>query len=198
MRFCLCFLWILLASTVAVTGQDGSLSDDQVLQAINQGRDEEQRVRADGLKIVRPEEMPGVTLVGYSTGKGSHLLGTVFIGDKPHAPRAAAQVWLASAGWDEAAADERLTLAKRWVDLVMMGFGDRLVEVDPGGFGGSAPEFTAPVGRVTGDGGVVLVGWIQEASTTVKGKMYRRTLYQFGSDGSLARVKMLERHHVPE
>ncbi|MBI3925253.1 MAG: hypothetical protein HY319_06905 [Armatimonadetes bacterium] len=193
------FPGILIVFVLALAGPAPGLpgfSDQQVLQAINAGREQAHQVEPEQVRIARPSQMADVTLVGYSKGDG-YLLGTVFLGAQSYRPEEAARLWLTGAGWTRTDAAARAALARRWVQEVMLAFGECLIEQDPGRpFGAPNPDFSPVLERADADGGVILVGWIREPSG-VLGDIYRRSLFHFGSDGRLVRVRMLDRFQAP-
>lgn len=179
-------------------GAEGT-SDSSLLNQLNAGRKDEERLTPESVSFVRPTEFPNLVLVGFRQGSSNYLLGTVFVDGRAMSPREASAVVLSAAGWgkDEAT---RLELARLWVEKVMLAYGDLLVSEDPGGqFGRRGnPDFSPPHLRATPDGGVRFSAWIEEPQGTQVGQTYRRTLYLFSPEGEMNRVKMLERFYQME
>ncbi|MCA9794280.1 MAG: hypothetical protein KC910_20880 [Candidatus Eremiobacteraeota bacterium] len=179
-------------------GAEGA-SDSSLLNQLNAGRKDEDRLTPESVAFQRPAEFPNLVLVGYRQGTSNFLLGTIFVDGKPMSPREASAEVMPRAGWgkDEAT---RLELAKLWVEKVMLAFGDLLVNEDPGGQFGKRgnPEYSPPHLRATPDGGVRFSAWIEEPQGAQVGQTYRRSLYLFSPDGEMTRVKMLERFYQME
>ncbi len=168
----------------------GELSDSQVLDLINKGR--EKPLKPQDIKVIRPDDIPGVIVVAYSLGKDGYIVGTVILDGRPYSPVKAARMWLYKNGWQQAEGNERIRLAGRWLENVMLSPGERWVKEKPVGFESTRCEFVPPVSRVSEDGSVTIVVWIQENSGLLKVPSYRRTLYHFKADGTLTLVRMLE------
>lgn len=200
-RFVVAVLCVLVTGTVALADQAGDLSDDAVLRRINQGRSPESLVSAQDIVLRRPEQFPGVVLVGYRKANSAFLLGTVFVDGEPLDPPAGAAAALAGQGWAQADADQRARLARQWVEHAVLAFGDELLETEPrGDFDNhdfDTPGFREPEVRTTVDGSVRLTAWIREAPGHDLGTSYRRSIFLFSADGRLARTKMLDRFYLP-
>lgn len=191
----------LVAAAPVWADSNQELTDDLVLSRINQGRSSESKVTPEDIHLVRPDEFPGVVLVGYRKANSAFLLGTVFVRGELMDPQTGAAAALEHLGWSQSRGEERGELARLWVKHGVLAFGDELLEEEPrGDFGNrdyDTPPFRAPEVRVTPDGSVRMTAWIREAPSQDLGTTYRRTIYLFTSDGRLARTKMLDRFYLP-
>ncbi len=191
------FLVILL--TAAAWGQGPS--DSSLLAMINQGRDDTERVSLESLAFERPNELPGVVLVGFRKGESNYLLGKIFTGGQLVSPREACPLVLQQLGWMEADEAGRSALAQLWIEKAMLAFGETLLVDEPEGVfeGRGTPSFKKPIFAPTSGGGVRVFAWVAEPYGRQVGRNYRRSFYLFGPEAQLERVKMMDRfYHIEE
>lgn len=189
-------LFLLVLLTVAALA-DGP-TDQQILTILNAGRPTKQQLTTKDVRILRPEGLDGVTLVGFLTGSRGALLGVVFLDGQKMLPADACRALLGKLGWEKASPAERQKLALTWVEKAQLAFAEQLVEEKNADFQAKdAPKFEPPRLESTAAGGVRVQAWIKEDSGTTSGTNYRKSIYLFDADGRLARARQLDQYFVP-
>jgi len=174
------------------------MTDTQVLAALNAGRPSKEQLTAKNVRILRPEGLEGVVLVGFLTGSRGALLGTVFVDGQKMSPGDACRAVLAKLGWEKASPAERQKLALTWVEKAQLAFAEELIQQKNADFQlKDAPKFEAPKLESTAAGGVRLQAWIREDSGTTSGTNYRKSIYLFDADGKMVRARQMEQYFVP-
>lgn len=193
-RFLVVLLFIASLSAAALA----DLTDQQILSALNAGRSAKEQLTAKSVRILRPEGLEGVALVGFLTGGRGALLGTVFVDGQKMAPGDACRVVLGKLGWEKASAAERQKLARTWVEKAQLAFAEELVTERNADFQSKdAPKFEPPKLESTAAGGARLQAWIKEDSGTTSGTNYRKSIYLFDADGKMVRVRLMDQYFVP-
>lgn len=178
----------LLAGAAPVTPPDSI-----TLQLVNEGRNDEQKLKADQLKVVQTPEFEEAILVGYMAGTNSCLLGSVVIQGKLLSPKDACGALLRKRGWETAAEEEKRRLAFLWLEHAQFAFGEKIVSEKPEGWVDREARFRAPEFTATMSGSARALVWVEEAPGLSSSRNFRRMLYWFASDGRLSRSKVVER-----
>jgi len=166
--------------------------DPVTLQLVNEGRDDEQKLKPEQVKIVHAPEFEEATLVGYMAGPSSCLLGSVVLDGKLFAPKDACGVLLRKRGWETAAEDEKRRLAFLWLEHAQFAFGEKVVSEKPEGWVDRESRFKKPEFTSTLSGSARALVWVEEAPGMSSSRNFRRMLYWFASDGRLVRSKVVE------
>ena len=167
-----------------------------VLQLLNEGRPEEQHLKADQVRLVQPADFPEATLVGFLSGSNTCLLGKVIVENRAMSPNEATGILLRRRGWENADSKEKSRLAMLWLRQGLLAFGDQVVEKKPDGFGDAETRFREPEVQCTLSGAVRITAWIEEPQGSSSERYFRRGLYWFAKNGDLVRSKVLERFQV--
>jgi hypothetical protein len=170
--------------------------DPTVLQLINQDRPDDQQVKADQVRVVRPASFPEVTLVGFLVGTNECLLGSAVIGNQPMTPAEASGVALRQRGWETADNKEKTRLSLLWVQEALLGFGETMLDKKPEGFGGRDVRFKEPEVLCTMSGAVRVIVWLEEPPSGNNSRHFRRNLYWFDKAGHMIRGRILERYEM--
>lgn len=180
----------------AVTNQPASAEVEGAVRLLNEGRKGSARLSAGQLRLRHPKAFPQVTLVGFVTGNGGVILGSILIGGKPYQPNQAAELVLQQAGWEQAAAADRQRLGMLWIEEALLGFGDSVVRDKPRVEGKKL--LSPPKESSLNDGGVRFVLWVKENQGHDLGTYYRRSYFLFGPRGQLVHNRVLDRVFVGE
>jgi hypothetical protein len=172
--------------------------DGNVMQLVNQGREEGQQLKADQVRVVHPPAFPEVTMVGFLAGSNDCLLGQAIVDDKLVGVAEACGIAMRSRGWEAAPGPQKIALAMQWLEEAQLGFGDTIVKEKPPGFGDRSVGFRAPETLATLSGSVRVLVWIEapRSATATSSRRFRRTLYWFGKDGRLLRSSVVDTFEV--
>lgn len=166
--------------------------DAATLELLNQGREDEELLRTEQVRLLKPKSFPEATAVGYLVGANDCMVGTILVeGLRCSLAEGSARV-LRKYGWEKALPEERARLARLWVEEVLLGFGESMLQSRPDGFPAKTP-FQAPEVVPMLSGAVRIIAWVQQSPGASLGRVYRRSLYWFGREGGLMQSRVLER-----
>ena len=161
---------------------------------LNQGREEEELLRSEQVRLLKSKSFPEATAVGYVVGSNECLVGTILVdGLKCSLAEGSARV-LRKYGWEKVTPEERARLARLWVEEVLLGFDESMLQSKPEGFPAKTP-FQSPEVVSMLSGTVRIIAWVQQPPGASLGRVYRRNLYWFGREGGLMQSRVLERAH---
>lgn len=183
----------LLGCSLVAVAAPVTPADPATLLLVNEGRDDDQKLKPEQVKIVQAPEFEEATLVGYMAGTNSCLLGSVVIQGKLLNPKDACGALLRKRGWETAAEDEKKRLAFLWLEHAQFAFGEKVVVEKPEGWVDREARFRAPEFTPTLSGSARALVWVEEAPGMSSSRNFRRMLYWFASDGRLVRSKVVER-----
>lgn len=167
-----------------------------LLELLNEGRPDEQRVTADQVRVLQCESFPEATLVGFLAGPNECLLGRVVIGGKALSPAEASGLLLRKRGWENADQNEKTRLAMLWIQDGLLAFGEKVLSKKPEGFGDKEVKFREPDVQCAASGAVRVLVWIEEPLGPSTTRHYRRNLYWFNKEGAVVRAKVMERYEL--
>ena len=167
-------------------------ADPQLVQMINEGRDEENTLKPEQIRVVHPASFPEVTMVGFVVGSNDCILGQAVVEGKLVGPTEACGIALRNRGWVEATGAQKVELAMQWLSEAQLAFGDKILQEKPEGFGDRNVHFRAPETLATLTGSVRVLLWIESPPGVVPGRRFRRALYWFGKDGRMLRSSIVD------
>jgi hypothetical protein len=185
-------LFLFVALSWAWAQPQPSQPDAKLLELVNQGREEEHKVKADQVVVLRPASFEKVLVVGFLVGQNQALLGKVMVGDQLLSPGEACGLALRAKGWEAANGAQRSALAMQWLEEVQLAFGEKVLKSKPGGFMDRDGRFHAPELTPNLNGTLRVILWLEEPLVGPDYRRIRRNLYWFGKDGRLLKARVLE------
>lgn len=185
-------MWKRLLLLILCSGAVAAQPDAEVLRLLNQDRPATAQLTSDQIRVVHPQVYPGVTLVGFSTVRGSTLLGTVIVNGKAYPAQQACPVVLQTRGWEEADGNKRTALAQEWLEQGVLAFGEKILDKKPSDFPSDARgKFHPRKVSLEPDGGVKVEAWIGGGGSK-EDPHYKHSVYQFTPKGEM-KARLLER-----
>lgn len=172
------------------------LPDAKLMTLLNQGREDNQILKAEQVRVVRPPSFPEVTVVGFVVGANDCMAGQALVDNALVGLIEACGIALRARGWEQAAGPQKIALAMQWLEEAQLGFGDTIVKVKPEGFGSREVRFSAPETLATLTGAVRVQVWIESPPGPTANRHFRRVLYWFGKDGRLLRSRVLDTYDM--
>jgi len=166
--------------------------DAATLQKLNEGREEDKFLKADQVRLMTPSKFPEVTLVGFLVGPNECIVGKAIVEGKLISPGEACGIALRKRGWEQATGPAKIALATEWLEDAQLGFGERLVKSKPEGFNGKEALYSPVEALATLSGSVRIMAWIEYPPSPSPGRRFRRSLFWFGKDGRISRIRVLE------
>ena len=161
------------------------------LRLVNEGRDEP--VVAEKVRF-RRVDWSGAVVVGFLLDNRNVIPGGVILAGKMVNLRQASLAMMTQAAWEQAAPEQRKVLARRWLEMVALAFGEELLDQAPDSFPTERHKsrFRAPLIQLDPSGGVVITAWIREPSVGRAMVKYRRSQYIFSQRGELQSARMID------
>lgn len=172
--------------------------DARTLELINQGREEEQWLKAEQIRVVRPQAFPDLLVIGFLAGENDCLVGQVVVNNQAVVPSEACGIALRAQGWEQLQGPQKIELATKWLEQVQFAFGEQIQQVRPYGFSERLAHFHPPETLATLTGSVRITCWVSEPQGKSTARLFRRVLYWFGRDGRLLRSKIMDRVEIVE
>ena len=168
------------------------LPDAKTLQLVNQGREENQMLKTEQVRVIHPTSFPEVTMIGFIVGTNDCMVGQALVDGQLVGISEACGIALRSRGWEAALGPQKIALALQWLEEAQLGFGDTIVKVKPEGFGDRNVRFRAPETLATLTGSVRVLAWIESPEGSSARRRFRRALYWFGKDGRMMRSTIVD------
>lgn len=185
-----CLLALILLCTPL--GAQPTPVDAPTLELLNQGREDDSLLAPEQVRQLKPKSFPEATVIGYVVGSNDCIVGTILVEGRVCGVAEGSARVLRKRGWEKATADERVRLARLWLEEVQLGFGDTMMVARVDGFPPKTP-FLPPEMAPMLSGAVRVVTWVQEPPGASMQRVFRKNLFWFSREGALAQVRVLER-----
>jgi hypothetical protein len=163
------------------------MTDAQVVQAMSARVGHP--LRQGDLCILRPDDFPGVVVVGFLATDRGCMIDGVFVNGAYGDPTRQTPLVLRSAGWGGASPARRRALALAWTEHGLLAF-ESTVQSPSRHL--PRPTFTPPAATPTARGGVRATLWVQEQASMLPVIRFRRESYDFDRNGTVVGHKVLE------
>lgn len=195
------FLWafclsVATAATLSLAWAAPEPPDPTLLEKLNVGRDEKQLLKADQVRVLKPEGFPEVSLIGFLVSQGDCLVGSALVDNKLVTPGEACGVALRAHGWEQADGPGKIALATQWLEQAQFGFGEAMVKKRPPHFGTNWVKWSNPETLANLSGSVRIITWVELRPTPEAPRRFHKKLYWFSKEGALQRSRILETYEM--
>ena len=190
--------WTQPPKTEAEPGPAALSQEEQgYLQQVNQARSGQPELSQGKVRFRHIEGSPAV-VIGYVLDNRNCVAGSVLLDGKVLSIRQASLRILEQAGWAKATPDERKTLVRHFVENVVLGFGEELLDKAPRKFPFEYQKsLWAPLTIETDDSGAfILTGWIREVQGKQTYTIFRRSQFYFAPSGEMQKAQMIAREQA--